>query len=396
MLFSASWRSTFSSALLASSFLFFGCGGGISQHGGENPPPTPGVDYSDPVSISSAGTHAGSLAIADFNGDGKLDIAVSNFSSNTIAVFLNQGAGVFGTPIINTILISNSLGSIVVGDFNEDGKPDLIAATVSGPQVDVVLLGNGDGTFNQSAPIPNSFGFLHGRVVDLNGDKHLDLVGGGNGNLAVALGKGDGTFQNVSSLPNGSFPDTYFGIDVGDFNGDGKLDVIGANFAANPNNLALFIGNGDGTFQTPTILSSGSSDPDSVAAADFNGDGKLDLLVGFSPGVANLFSGSGNDSFGSPFGVYAFPPNGSGVVVLAADLNNDGKPDALVADYARGVFTITLNTGTGLSVKSQTYTFTLAPGLADIAVGDLNGDGLADIVLTNSTTDKITIYLSKK
>jgi hypothetical protein len=270
----------------------------------------------------------------------------------------------------------------------------LIAATVSGPQVDLVLLGNGDGTFSQSAPIPNSPGFLHGRVADINGDKHLDFIGGGNGNLSVALGNGDGTFQPVSYLPNGAFPDTYFGIDLGDFNGDGKLDILGANFAADPTNLALFAGNGDGTFQTPAMLSSGSSDPDSVSAADFNGDGKLDLLVGFGPGAANLFSGDGGGGFGSPFGVYAFPPNGSGVVVLAADLNNDGKPDALVADYARGVFTIMLNSGTGLSGKSQTYTFT--SGLADIAVGDLNGDGLADIVLTNSKIDQITIFLSQK
>jgi hypothetical protein len=392
----------------ASSFFFllltlciglFGCGGGTSQSGGGNPPPpppVPGVSYAPPISISSAGTHAGSLAIADFNGDGKLDIAVSNFDSNTVAVFLNQGGGTFAAPIINTIQITNGLGPIVLGDFNEDGKPDLIAATVAGPQVDLVLLGNGDGTFTQSAAIPNSFGFLHGRVADLNGDKHLDLIGCSNGNMSVALGNGDGTFQSVVYLPNGPFPDTYFGCDVGDFNGDKKLDILGANFSGDPN-LVLFAGNGDGTFQAPAVISSGSSDPVSISAADFNGDSKLDVLVGFDAGFASLFLGNGAGSFGGPVTVYFNSNfNGNGVVVLAADLNNDGKPDALVTDYTHGIFTIELNTGSGISRQSKTYTYNLAAGLSDIAVGDLNGDGIPDIVLVNSQTDHITIFLSQK
>ena len=177
-----------------------GCGSGTGGSSGP-PPPPPAVSYAAPVSISSAGTHAGSLAIADFNGDGKLDIAVSNFSSNTIAVFLNQGSGTFAAPIINSIQIPDGLGPIAVGDFNEDGKPDLIASTISGPQVDLVLLGVGDGTFIQSAAIPNSFGFLKGRVADLNGDKHLDFIGCSNGSIHTALGNGDGTFQPVVYLP---------------------------------------------------------------------------------------------------------------------------------------------------------------------------------------------------
>ncbi|MGB7150617.1 MAG: VCBS repeat-containing protein [Terriglobales bacterium] len=369
-----------------------GCGSGTNRSGSQTPPPSQGVSYATPVTFSSAGTDAGSLAIADFNGDGKLDIAVSNFSSNTIAVFLNQGSGTFAAPIINSIQIPDGLGPMALGDFNEDGKPDLIDGTVSGPQVDLVLLGVGDGTFIQSGSIPNSFGFLHGRVADLNGDKHLDFVGCSNGNMHVALGNGDGTFQPVVYLPPGPLPNTYLGCDLGDFNGDKKLDILGADLSGN---LVLFAGNGDGTFQPPVAMSSVSSEPESVSAADFSGDGNMDVLVGFNAGTALLFSGNGNGSFGNTFDVYT-DLGGDGVTVLAADVNNDGEPDALVIDYTHGIFTILLNTGTGISSQSKSYTFILKPGLADIAVGDLNGDGLPDIVITNALTNELTIFLSQK
>jgi FG-GAP-like repeat len=210
-------------------------GGGTSQSsGGGGTPIPPSVNYAPPLNIASGGTHAGSLAIADFNGDGKLDIAVSNFSSNTIAVFLNQGAGTFAAPILNTIQIPNGLGPVILGDFNEDGKPDLVVGTIAGPEVALVLLGNGDGTLTQSASIPNSFGFFHGRAADLNGDKHLDYIGCGNGNMQIALGNGDGTFQAVTSPPPGPFPNVYDGCDVGYFDSDKNLDILAGTLRMTP------------------------------------------------------------------------------------------------------------------------------------------------------------------
>jgi hypothetical protein len=382
-------------AILSSCSL--GCGGsGTTQSGGGGGTPTPpSVNYASPVSISSAGTKAGSLAVADFNGDGKIDIAVSNFVSNTVAVFLNQGAGALATPVVTTVQIPNGLGPLAAGDFNEDGKPDLVAATISGPEVALVLLGNGDGTFTRVADIPNSFGFLRGRVADLNGDKHLDFIGCGNGNIQAALGNGDGSFQAVVYLPNGSAPGAFLGCDVGDFNGDKKLDILGGDYAHNPGNLLeplLFLGNGDGTFQTPIAMSFGFADPVSISAADFDGDGNLDALVDFN-GVAYVLLGNGRGSLSAPSEVVAQNAVG-GSVVLAADLNNDGKPDALAINYTNGIFSIKLSPAA--AQRSASYSFNLAPGLSDIAVGDLNGDGLPDIVIANSLTNQITIFLSQK
>jgi hypothetical protein len=147
------------------------------------------------------------------------------------------------------------------------------------------------------------------------------------------------------------------------------------------------------------------SDPDSLAVADFSNDGKLDLLIGY-PNMADVAPGNGDGSFqlgmSSRLGVYSeigLPATlANGMALQTGDFDSDGKPDAVVADYNLGMLTLVLNGGIGqvpIPAASQ-FQFSLSPGISDIAVGDLNGDGHPDIAVVNNKTNEVSVILSTK
>src|ERR1700722_3800371 len=167
--------------------------------------------------------HLPGLAVGDFNGDGKPDIAVTDYTTKQVVVYLNAGDGTFSSPITTTIQMGAlGAGALVTGGFDEDGKLDLMVATIAGPQGNIFLAGNGDGTFTQGQTIRGSNGFFNAAVADINHDSHLDLIAGGNGTLYVFLGDGHGNFTLQPFTNQGGVSDMFFGVVAGDFNNDSK------------------------------------------------------------------------------------------------------------------------------------------------------------------------------
>ncbi len=282
------------------------------------------------------------LAAGDFNGDGKVDLAIAFNTSNTagiVAVLLGNGDGTFGN--VHQISTVEPAVAIVAGDFNGDGKLDVAVTTgpyASTPADIELLLGNGDGTLQAPTvvtPLPWYTTALS--VADLNADGKLDLVSdGGNTNnnsqiITVLLGKGNGTFQT---------PATYTGslsvaqtIAIADLNGDGKLDVAVPGGAG----MDIFFGTGTGTFTGPTSVSTPTS-PLSIAALDIFGNGSQDLVTSDGSG-SNRISIAVNNGSGV-FTSQAYTVLSTNYYVYTGDFNNDGKPDILVlypTDHTVGV-----------------------------------------------------------
>jgi len=351
--------------------------------------PTPSVFFGNaPGSPVATGNTPYSVAVGDFNGDGKMDLAIANLNSNTVTILLGNGDGIF-TPTAQSPATGLGPIFVAVGDFNGDGKLDLAVANFAGYTV-TILLGNGDGTFTPTAQSPATGSRPNFVAVgDFNGDGKLDLAVSNqtSNNVTILLGNGDGTFTPTAQSPaTGTEP---ISVAVGDFNGDGKLDLAVANF--DDNDVTILLGNGDGTF-TPTAQSpSTGSMPDSVAVADFNGDGKLDLAVANGgSNTVTILLGNGDGTF-TP--TAQSPATGDKPFSVAAgDLNGDGKLDLAVGNFNSNTVTILLGNGDG------TFTPTAqspATGNAPISavVGDFNGDGRLDLAVANNNDNTISILL---
>src|SRR6266567_700175 len=233
-----------------------------------------------------AGSQQGpsNIVVGDFNGDGKPDLAVANFGDWNVYVLLGNGDGTF--QVARSVYFNGGgarFWYIAEGDFNGDGKLDLAVTDYSNNNVSV-LLGNGDGTFQAPRTFPVGIHPAQVAVGDFNGDGKPDLVVSNvdSNTISVLVGNGDGTFQAAQSLPVGLNP-WYFAL--GDFNSDGILDLAVADYGCSqechpsPSNTVLvLLGNGDGTFQAAQNYLVDSA-PVFVAVGDLNGDGKPDLAV---------------------------------------------------------------------------------------------------------------------
>jgi FG-GAP-like repeat len=339
-----------------------------------------------PSSVLLIFAGSGFVFVADFNGDGKPDLLASDGTMN-----LGNGDGTF-TPGTN---VTVPLGGIwAVGDFNGDGKPDILE---QGTGTLLVLLGNGDGTFQKTA-ISTVIGttLMWPVAADLNGDGKADLIGVSNNTLPVYLSNGDGTFAAGVPLQPGNDASCCL-FSLGDFNGDSKTDVAVVTSEVGgtsdiPGQEIVLLGNGDGTFQ-PAKTSVGSIlYPDYAAVGDVNADGKTDLAVNGCDLVYGctvyISLANGDGTFQTPYElVSGTPPPLRTGTLTGADFNGDGTMDLIWGQLGNPgnpvVAKIYLAKGDG--TFSNTTSYLLNPvSLSGAAVADFNGDGKPDVAMGNT------------
>ncbi len=332
-----------------------------------------------------------SVAVADFNGDGNLDIAVANRSSNDISVLLGKGNGTFATEVKYSAGTGGpDPDSIVAADVNGDGKPDLIVADLGTKSVSV-FINTGTGTFNPAVIYKVGNSPTAVAVADLNGDTFLDIAvtNSADNTVTILTNNGSGVFTATGLYSTGTTPSA---VVIADFNNDGANDLAIANQGSN--NVSILLNQGSGTFAAArnycVANSSGactSASPVSLVAIDLNGDNIPDLAIaGTGATVSTLLNnGSGVFNFTSIVGTSVQPES------IAAGVFSGTTTSLVVADYSTNSFEIYSNNLGSLSPTPLSYLSGTKPDA--IAVGDFNNDKKLDVVVANSADNDVAVIL---
>ncbi len=333
------------------------------------------------------------VVTGDFNGDGVPDLAAANANGNSVTVLLGNGSGGFTAAAGSPFLVGSGPNSIAVADFNGDGKPDLVTADANSNSL-TVLLGDGLGGFTAAPgnPFAAGPGASSVTVGDFDRDGIPDIAAANSpiGSVTILLGNGRGAFSTDpgSPFPLGTQPQSLV---AGDFDGDGNLDLASANFGSN--NVTVLLGNGLGGFSAaPGSPLSVGLGPRAVRVGDFNGDGIQDLVT--ANGTSNDVSvmlGTGSGGFaaapGSPFAA-----SGSTSSVVISDFNGDGFQDIAASSGTAGKITFLLGNGSGgFSVANSPFSISNNP--VSLAAEDLNGDGIEDLVTANYQGNSLSVLL---
>ncbi|WP_224371991.1 Ig-like domain-containing protein [Hyalangium versicolor] len=347
------------------------------------------------VSLGTTALNPQGVTTGDFNGDGRLDLVSANQSANTVSVLLDNGAGGYGTPA--TWNTGAGPKGMATADFDLDGKLDLVVANSTGSNV-TVLYGNGDGTF------PTSFNFNVGVspqslvVVDLNGDGKPDIATANFGGSSVTALRNNGGRSSTAFTSMGNTVAGYAprAISAGDFNGDNKPDIVVVGNPSSVGAVSVMLGAGDGTLGSAATTSANPGtpefkDPRGVVVGDFDQDGKLDVIAGNNTDVSVILLkglGTGRFTIGSS------TATGTGIVdMVGSDVDGDGLPDLVGTLTADNRVFVLRSKGIGLPGPTA-YPLQSVSGAVTgrgVTVVDLNKDGKPDVLTTNRSTNKLSL-----
>ncbi len=397
MRYRTSWKRQFSRARICMALAIWGFTGFFMPMQAEAAPA-----FSAATNLGTSGRPT-TVTTADFNHDGHADIAVADESGADINVFFGDGAGGFTNGkggFVPLVIPTPAPKGLTSADFNGDGKPDL-AVTKGGatPNHVRIFLGDGAGGFAavQTTPTVGN-GPLSVTSADFNGDKNPDLAVANeqSNKVTVLFGSGKGCFSTtVTSLSAGTNPES---VTSADFNRDGKPDLA---VASNDGNVRVFLNTG-ATSAFPTSASSSftaGTPLRSVTSADFNGDNNPDLaVVGENKDVVTVFMGDSTGAFLAAGKILNLPSGSGPRSVTSADFNGDGRPDLAVANSTSGTVSVLLNTSIGTTVTFIAATgspFTVGSNPFSVTGADFNGDGDPDLAVANVTSNTVSVLLNK-
>ncbi len=338
------------------------------------------------------------IAAGQFTTSGNLDLAVtdaSNATAGTVHILAGDGTGNFTQ--VSTATVEADPTGIVASDFNHDGAVDLGVVNAGSGTVSI-LNGNGSGTFtlarNISVGPATGIGASALFAMDVNGDGNLDLITGDTlqNDVAVLIGRGNGNFQAVQDYAVPSGP-AY--LAEADINRDGKPDLVvsqsgGASIALLYNNTLPTPEPGSLSFIAPHTLGNGHGNmADGIAVADFNHDGLPDIAATYlQDNAVRVVTGNGNGNFNT---AAVYPVGKQPYWVASGDLNNDGYPDLVTANTGDDTVSVLLNNGGGSGTFAAAQSYPVGHLPYQVAIGDLNGDGIPDLAVTDYGDNTVSI-----